>query len=197
MLISLTKVITLFQEEYRAFSLSYSLSLLTFLPPAVCLVTQLCPTLCDPLDCSPPASSAHGVFQAKILEWVSISSSRKSSWPRDWTHVSSVPSIAGGFFSHQVTFSIHQGSHKPFEKKTDCHGSEIAILAIPFRYNLNQIPYDYTVEVRNRFKGLDMIECLMNFGRRFMTLYRRQGSRPSPWKRNPKRQNGCLRRPYR
>ena len=47
----------------------------------------------------------------------------------------------------------------------------------PFRYDLNQIPYDYTVEVRNRFKGLDLIECLMNYGRRFMTLYRRQGLR--------------------
>ena len=52
----------------------------------------------------------------------------------------------------------------------------------PFRYDLNQIPYDYTVEVRNRFKGLDLIECLMNYGMRFVTLYRRQGSRPSPWK---------------
>ena len=39
-----------------------------------------------------------------------------------------------------------------------------------FRYDLNQIPYDYTVEVRNRFKGLDLIECLMNYGRRFMAL---------------------------
>ena len=53
----------------------------------------------------------------------------------------------------------------------------------PFRYDLNQIPYDYTVEVRKRFKRLDLIECLMNYGRRFMTLYRRQGSRPSPWKK--------------
>ena len=46
----------------------------------------------------------------------------------------------------------------------------------PFRYNLNQIPNDYTVEVRNRFKGLDLIdrECLMNYGQRFVTLYRRQ-----------------------
>ena len=42
----------------------------------------------------------------------------------------------------------------------------------PFRYDLNQIPYDYTVEVRNRFKGLDLIEDLMNYGRRFVTLYR-------------------------
>ena len=54
-----------------------------------------------------------------------------------------------------------------------------------FRYDLNQIPYDYTVEVRNRFKGLDL----------FVTLYRRQGSRPSPWKRNANKQNGCLGRP--
>ena len=44
----------------------------------------------------------------------------------------------------------------------------------PLRYDLNQIPYDYTVEVRNRFKGLDLIECLMNYGWRFVTLYRRQ-----------------------
>ena len=66
----------------------------------------------------------------------------------------------------------------------------------PFRYDLNQIPDDYTVEVRNRFKGLDLIECLMNYGMRFVTLYRRQGSRPSPWKRNAKKQNGCLGRLY-
>ena len=43
----------------------------------------------------------------------------------------------------------------------------------PFRYDLNQIPYDYTVEVRNRFKGLDLIECLMKYRMRFVTLYRR------------------------
>ena len=49
--------------------------------------------------------------------------------------------------------------------------------ARPFRDDLNQIPYDYTVEVRNRFKRLDLIDrCLMNYGRRFVTLYRRQGS---------------------
>ena len=46
----------------------------------------------------------------------------------------------------------------------------------PFRYDLNQIPYDYTVEVRNGFKGLDLIECLINYGQRFVALYRRQGS---------------------
>ena len=44
----------------------------------------------------------------------------------------------------------------------------------PFRYDLNQIPYDYTVEVTNRFKGLDVIECLKNYGQRFVTLYSRR-----------------------
>ena len=63
----------------------------------------------------------------------------------------------------------------------------------PFRYDLNQIPYDYTVEMTNRFQGLDLIE-LKNCGQRFVTLYRRQGARPSSRKRNAKRQNG-LRRP--
>ena len=73
---------------------------------------------------------------------------------------------------------------------------KVGITTRPFTYDLNQIPYDYTVEVRNRFKGLDLIESLMNCEWRFMTLYRRQGSRPSPQKRNAKSQNGCLRRSY-
>ena len=66
----------------------------------------------------------------------------------------------------------------------------------PFRYDLNQIPYDYTVEVRNRFKGLNLIECLMNYGWRFLTLYRRQGSGPFPWKRNAKKAKWLSGRPY-
>ena len=65
----------------------------------------------------------------------------------------------------------------------------------PFRYDLNQISYDYTVEVRNIFKRLDLIDRVPD-GWRFMTFYRRQGVRPSPRKRNAKKQNGCLRRPY-
>ena len=44
----------------------------------------------------------------------------------------------------------------------------------PFRYDLNQIPYNYTVEVTNRFKGLSLIECLKNYGWRLVTLYKRQ-----------------------
>ena len=63
----------------------------------------------------------------------------------------------------------------------------------PFRYDLNQIPCNYTVKVTNRFKGSDLIDrVLKELGQRFVTLYRRQWSRPSPRKRNAKRQNGCL-----
>ena len=68
----------------------------TFLFLPVCLVAQSCPALCDPMDCSPPGSSVHRIFQARILEWVTISFSRESSQPGDWTQVSS---IAGRLFT--------------------------------------------------------------------------------------------------
>ena len=60
---------------------------------------QWCPTLCNPTDCSPPGPSVHGIFPAKILEWVAISSSRGSPQPRDWTLISCVSCTAGGFFT--------------------------------------------------------------------------------------------------
>ena len=68
-----------------------------------CVCAQLlqsCLTLCDPMDCSLPRSSLHGILQARILEWIVMLSSRGSSWPRDWTPVSC---IAGGFFTHWAT----------------------------------------------------------------------------------------------
>ena len=85
----------------------------------------------------------------------------------------------------------------------DC-GSDHELLIVKFRIklkkvwkttkqvrnDLNQIPYNHTVEVTSRFKGLDLIECLMSYGWRFVTLYRRQGSRLSPRKRNAKKLNG-------
>ena len=51
-------------------------------------VAQSCLTLCDPMDCSLPGFSIHGIFQARVLEWVAVSFSRGSSWPRDRTRVS-------------------------------------------------------------------------------------------------------------
>ena len=66
----------------------------------------------------------------------------------------------------------------------------------PFSYDLNQIPYDYSGSEKYRFKQLELIECLKIYGRRLVTLCRRRGSRQSPRKRNSKRNNGCLTRPY-
>ena len=65
-----------------------------------CLVVKSCLTLCDPIDCSPPGSSVHGILQARILECVAIPFSRQSFWPRDWTHRLNLPSApAGRFFT--------------------------------------------------------------------------------------------------
>ena len=81
------------------------------------LVAQLCPTLCDPMGCSPPASSVHGILQARILEWVAIPFFCRSFWPRDWLRVSST---AGGFFTiwasreAQVLFWSFCGFKKKF-----------------------------------------------------------------------------------
>ena len=66
-------------------------------------VAQSCPTLCDPMDCSPPGSSIHGIFRARVLEWVAISFSRGSSRPRDWTQVSC---IAGIHFTVWATLTL-------------------------------------------------------------------------------------------
>ena len=65
-------------------------------------VAQSCPTLCDPMDCTLPGSSIHGIFQARILEWVAISFSRKSSRPRDWTQISYI-----------ITVETFQNNHFP------------------------------------------------------------------------------------
>ena len=84
-----------FQKRKRLYSL-----------PILCpesvkvLVAQLCPTLCNPLYYNLPGSSVHGISQVRILEWVAISFSRESSWPRGRTHVSC---IVGRFFTIWAT----------------------------------------------------------------------------------------------
>ena len=75
------------------------------------LVIQLCPTLCDPMDCSPPGSSVHGILQAKILEWVSFPS------PGDIPD----PGIETRFPALQILYHLnHQGSSKTMECFTNC-----------------------------------------------------------------------------
>ena len=64
------------------------------------LSLQSCPTLCDPMDCSPSSSPVHGILQARTLQWVAIPFSRGSLWPRDWTHVSYVSYIGRWVLYH-------------------------------------------------------------------------------------------------
>ena len=73
----------------------------------VCACAQPCLTLCNPLGCSLPGSSIHGIFQARILEWVAMPSFRGSSWRRDWTHISCVSCIVGRFFTHWAIREAH------------------------------------------------------------------------------------------
>ena len=70
----------------------------------MCMLSQSCPTLCDPMDCSPPDSSVHGIFQARILEWVAISSSRGSSQSKDRTHISCVSYTVRWILYHWATW---------------------------------------------------------------------------------------------
>ena len=74
---------------------------------------QSCPILCDPMDCSPPGFSVHGILQARILEWVAISSSRVSSWLRDQIQVYSAPALTGRFFTTSATWEAPPQQEKP------------------------------------------------------------------------------------
>ena len=95
------------EERFSYFSLTWNLSmqrLCTFLPQlnTACRVLshfQSCLTLCNPMDCSLPSISVHGILQARILEWVAMPSSRGSFQPRDQTQVSCVFCITGRFFT--------------------------------------------------------------------------------------------------
>ena len=99
------------------------------------------------------------------------------------------------YFGHLMRRADCGSDHELFIAKFRLKLKKAGKTTRPFRYDLNQIPSDYTVEVRSRFKGLDLKDRVPD-EQRFVTLYRRQGSRPSPWKRNAKKQHGCLGRPY-
>jgi len=80
-----------------------------------CMHAQLCLTLCDPLDCSPPVYFVHGISQARILEWVAISFSRGSSPPKDWI---AYPALAGGFFTTYILYIRIYKELKSTRRKT-------------------------------------------------------------------------------
>ena len=71
---------------------------------------QSCLTLCNPVVCSPSGFSVHGILQTRILEWVAMTSSRESLWPRDWTCIFCDSCIAGRFFKVDSLLLSHWGS---------------------------------------------------------------------------------------
>ena len=79
---------------------------------SVYVLTRLRPTLCDPIDCSPPGSPVHGILQARVLEHVAISLCRRSFWPRDGTWSLASPALAGGLFTRAPT-GKPQGGYFP------------------------------------------------------------------------------------
>ena len=102
------------------------------------------------MDCRLPGSSAHGIFQARVLEWGAIAFSGRSS-------IQSAKTRPGADWG---------SDHKLLIVKFRLELKKVGKTTRPFSYDLNQIPYDYTVEVTNRFKGLNLIECLKNHERR-------------------------------
>ena len=94
---------TVLSIDPPAYAINWRVILFSFCPNLLCacLVIWSCLTLCNPMDCSPPSSSVHGIFLAKILEWVTISSSRESSRPRDWIHISWFSCIFCNFFLYR------------------------------------------------------------------------------------------------
>ena len=95
---------------------------------------QSCLTLCDPMDCSPPGSSVHGILQARILEWVAMPSSSRSSQPRDRTCISCISCIAGRFFTHWVSW----------EAEVNISAAHQILLILPSRHLLGlHLPTSY------------------------------------------------------
>ena len=90
---------------------------------------QSCPTLRDPLDCSPPGFSVHGIFQARILDWVALSYSRGSFWPRDQTCVSCVSRIGRLILYHSATCELPLCARDKMktlgEQEATTHGSPV------------------------------------------------------------------------
>jgi len=111
------------------------------------------------------------------------------------------------FHSQRWTSSIHSAKTRP---GADCGSDHELLIAKfrlqlkkvrkttrPFRYDLNQIPYDYTMEVRNRFKGLDLIDRVPDeLWNEVRDIVQETGIKTIPMERNAKKQNGCLGRPY-
>ena len=120
-------------------------------------VAHSCPTLCNPMDCSLPGSSIHGIFQARVLEWVAISFSRRSSRPRDRTQVSC---IAGRCFTvwatrealhvqkQQAKEAFHSGGRMAAMQEMDCAMQLVKLGSIPGKKKLNLLHTSQEKKIR-------------------------------------------------
>ena len=101
------------------------------------LVAQWYPTVCNPMDCSLPGSSIHGILQARILEWVTIPFFRGSSWPRDWIHVSWTASSFFTFWTTRETLGSQwkwKGSCSVVSNSSGPHGLQPTRLLHPWDF---------------------------------------------------------------
>ena len=123
------------------------------------LVTDSCPTLCQPMDCSPLGSSVHGILQARILEWVAISFSRGSSWPRDPIWVSCT---SGRFFTIWTTRETCKNLLTYFiSKNTDWMTRHIGTSEVKFKFkNIDLYLYKYLDSILNNLDSLDNLDSI-------------------------------------
>ena len=119
----------------------------------------------------PLPSTQEKTLHVDITRWSTLKS--------DWLY-----SLQPKIEKHYTVSKIKtRGYHVLLIAKSRLKLKKVGKTTRPFQYDINQIPYDYTIEVTNRFKLLDLIECLKNYGWRFVTLHRRQWSRPSQRKK--------------
>ena len=117
----------------------------------ICLVAQSCPTLCHPMDCSPPGTSVHGILQARTLEWVSMPFSKESSQSRDQTWVSH---IAGRLFTVWATKEAPWALE--FKKNSSDCESGLCFASLPMLYIFNiweadWFPVSFICDTENLF----------------------------------------------
>ena len=117
------------------------------------LVTQSCPSLCDPMDCSPPGSSVHEIFQARILEWVAISFSRGSSQPRDGTQVTCT---AGRLFIKWAT----REAYREWYMAVDLQKQDKSVRTVhrwKIRWHICMFSWECRIIFKNEALGTDLV----------------------------------------
>ena len=158
-------------------------------------VAQSCLTLSDPMDYSPPGPPSMGFSRQEYWSGVPWGKQNQTYYiicSQRWRS-----SIQSSNNNNKKRPGAGCGSdHELLTAKFTLRLKNVGKITRPFRYDLNQIPYNDTLEVTNRFKGLDLIDTVPEELWRFVTLYKRGWTKPCPKRRNAKRQNGCLRRPY-